>query len=182
MMITDSIIAQFTDADSLLESVYKAIAEVDPAYVEEMSAFEKAVAELNACVPGAAEYLNARRTKLASDIRFAIWQGFIWNYACHLYPVNKLRANMDFEELCQEAKMNMLPDAQSAQVATCEFVQTLSQELLTQLYTIGDHFAYLETYGYKIAFSSGYELANRLLPLVVPGYIVETFWDSFMDV
>ena len=37
MKITETILAQLTDTDVLLESVYQAIAEVYPGYAEEMA-------------------------------------------------------------------------------------------------------------------------------------------------
>ena len=46
MKITETILAQLTDIDTLLESVYQAIADVDPNYAEEMAAYEQAVQAL----------------------------------------------------------------------------------------------------------------------------------------
>ena len=77
MKITETILVQLTDTDTILESVYQAISEVDPDYAEEMAAYERGVQALLQAVPGAETYLQARRQELASDIRFATWQGFI---------------------------------------------------------------------------------------------------------
>ena len=168
MKITETIFAQLTDTDSLLESVYQAIADVDPNYAEEMETYEKGVQTLLQEVHGAESYLQARRQEFASDVRFAMWQGFMWNVDCHCDPIYKLMAQLDFEELCQESKMHTLPAAQAAQVTTRAFTQTLPEDKHPLLEPIIDHFAYLETYGYKLAYSAGTELADNLLPLVVP--------------
>lgn len=169
MKITDTIFAQLTDTDILLESVYQAIADVDPNYAEEMETYKKSVQALLQAVPGAETYLQARRQEFASDIRFAMWQGFMWNLDCYRNPVNKLLAQLDFEELCQEYQMHTLPAAQAAQTAARAFAQSLPEDKQHLLDPIIDHFSYLETYGYKLAHRAGVELANNLFPLVLRG-------------
>ena len=169
MKITETILSQLTDTDTILESVYQAIAEVDPNYADEMATYENGVQELLQEVPGAESYLQARRQELASDIRFAMWQGFQWGLNCHGNPVYKLMAQLDFEELCQESKMHTLPAAQAAQATARAFIQSLQEAQLPLLDPIIDHFAYLETYGYKLAHSAGVELVEGLLPPVVLG-------------
>ena len=167
MKITETIFAQLTDTDTILESVYQAIAEVDPDYAEEMAAYEQGVQALLQEVPSAETYLQARRQELASDIRFAMWQGFQWGLNCHRDPVYKLMAQLDFEDLCQEAKMHTLPAAQKAQTAARAFTQSLPEDKHPLLDPIIDHFAYLETYGYKLAHSAGIYLAEQILPYAV---------------
>lgn len=172
MKITETILAQLTDTNILLESVYQAIAEADPDYLDELATYESSVQVLLQEVPCAESYLQARRQELASDIRFAMWQGFMWNLECYRNPVNKLLAQLDFEELCQESKMRTLPAAQKAQAAARTFTQSLPEDKQPLLEPIIDHFAYLETYGYKLAYTAGGEIANCLLPLVIAGYVV----------
>ena len=166
MKITETILAQLTDTDMIMESVYQAIAEVDPDYAEEMAAYEQAVQALFQAVPCAESYLLARRQELASDIRFALWQGFQWGLDCHRNPVYKLMAQLDFEDLCQESKMHALPAAQEAHTTAHAFTQALPEDKQPLLDPIIDHFAYLETYGYKLAHSAGVELAGKLLKLI----------------
>ena len=171
MKIIENILAQLTDTDTLLESVYQAIAEVDPNYAEEMIAYENAVQTLLQEIPDAESYLQARRQEFASDIRFAMWQGFQWAMDCHRDPIYKLLAQLDFEELCQESKMHTLPAAQKAQSAARTFTQSLPEDKQPLLDHIIDHFAYLETYGYKLAHAAGVELVFNLWRLVAPGHI-----------
>jgi len=173
MEITETIFAQLTNADTLLESVYQAIADVDPNYAEEMAAYEQSVHALLQAVPAAKDYLQARRQEFASDIRFAIWQGFMWNLDCFRNPINKLLSQLDFEDLCQESKMHALPAARAAQRKIDLFLQTLPEDKQPLLDPIIDHFAYLETYGYKLAHTAGFHMASKLLPLLLPGYTSE---------
>ena len=163
MKILKNILAQLTDTDTLLESVYQAIADVDPNYAEEMAIYEQSVQTLLQTVPGAETYLQARRQEFASDIRFAMWQGVKWAMDCHRDPIYKLLAQLDFEELCQESQMHTLPVAQAAQTAQRAFTQSLLEDKQPLLDPIIDHFAYLETYGYKLAHHAGVELADKLL-------------------
>ena len=169
MKITETILSQLTDTDALLESVYQAIAEVDPNYAEEMAAYEQAVQALVQAIPNAETYLLARRQEFVSDIRFAMWQGFRWAMDCHRDPIYKLLAQLDFEDLCQESKMHALPAAQKAQAAARAFIQSLPEDKHPLLDPIIDHFAYLETYGYKLAHAAGIEIANSLFLLVHQG-------------
>lgn len=163
MKIIETILTQLNDTDALLESVYQAIAEVDPDYADEMAAYEQAVQALLREVPAAETYLQARRQELASDIRFAMWQGFQWSFNCHRDPVYKLMAQLDFEELCQESVMHTLPTAQKAQAITRAFIHSLPQDKQSLLDPIIDHYAYLETNGYKLAYSAGAELVDALM-------------------
>ena len=164
MKITETILAQLNDTDTLLESVYQTIVDVDPNYVVEMASYEKAIQALQETVPGAEAYLQSRRQEFASDIRFAMWQGFMWSLDCHRNPVNKLLAKvLDFEDFCQESKMHALPAAQVARAKARAFTQSLPTDKHHLLDPIIDHFAYLETYGYKLAHAAGVELASKLL-------------------
>lgn len=169
MKIIETILAQLTDTDTLLESVYQAIAEVDPDYADEIATYESGVQALLQAVPNAETYLQARREEFASDIRFAMWQGFRCAMDCHRNPIYKLLTQLDFEDLCQESVMHTLPTAKAAQATARAFTQSLPEDKQPLLDPIIDHFAYLETYGYKLAYAAGIELANSLLLLVVPG-------------
>ena len=173
MKIIETMLAQLTDTETLLESVYQALSEADPNFTVEITAFESGFQALLREVPGADSYLQVKRQKFASDIRFAIWQGFKWSLDCFQNPLNKLLAQLDFEELCQEPQMHTLPEARSAQAATRAFVQSLSEDKRFLLEPIIDHFAYLETYGYKLAHNAGCCIANKLLSHVTVGHVTE---------
>ena len=102
-------------------------------------------------------------------------------------PGQKLLLNTDFEELCQESRMHALPAAQATLHRVQAFVRTLPEDQRELLEPITDHFAYLKTWGYKLAFCEGFHLADNLLPYLVPAYTPDTIlsvrleqklWDS----
>lgn len=174
MKIIENILAQLTDIDLLLESMYQAIAAIDSNYAEEMAAYYDGVQALTQEVSDAEEYLSAMQQELASDLRYALWLGFQWNLECFLNPVNKLLLDVDFEELCQESRMHTLQDAQTALQNAKTFIHTIPEDKQELLDSITDHFSYLKTWGYKLMFCEGFHLADRLLPRLVPGYAPDT--------
>lgn len=187
MKLTENLLTQLTDTDAILDAVYETIATLDPNHEEEMAIYHEALQILTQDVPAAEEYIQALRQELASDLRYALWLGFQWNLDCCRSPMNKLLLNADFEELCQESRMHTLPDAQIAlQKAHC-FVRSIPEDKRELLDPITDHFAYLKTWGYKLAFCEGFHLADNLLPHLVPAYVPDTMlsmrleqklWDS----
>ena len=187
MKMTENILAQLTDTDTILDAVCETIATLDPNYGEEMTMYHEGLQILTQDVPAAEEYIQALRQELASDLRYAIWLGFRWNLDCFHSPVNKLMLDLDFEELFQENSMHTLPDAQAALWKTQAFVHSLPENQRELLDPITDHFAYCKTWGYKLVFCEGFRLADSLLPHLVPAYVPDTMlsmrleqklWDS----
>ena len=187
MKMTENLLAQLTDTDAILDAVYETIAPLDPNYGEEMTSYHEGLKALTQAIPSAEEYIQSLRQKLASNLRYALWMGFQWNLDCFHSPVNKLMLDLDFEELCQESRMYTLLDAQSALQRVQTFVHTLPEDQRELLDPISDHFAYFKTWGYKLAFCEGFDLANDLLPRLIPAYVPDTMlsmrleqklWDS----
>lgn len=170
MKMTENILAQLTNTDAIVNATYETIATLDPNYGEEITSYYEGLQALVQEVPETEEYIMALRKELASDLRFALWCGFRWNLDCFHNPVNKLLLNTDFEELCQESRMHTLPDAQAALQNAQAFVHSLPENQRELLDPITDHFAYLKTWGYKLAFYEGFRLADNLLPHLVPTY------------
>ena len=168
--MTDNILAQLTDIDAMLDATYEAIATLDPNYGEEMASYHESVQALLQAIPNAEKYILALRQELASDLRYAMWLGFRWNLDCFHNPVNKLMLDTDFEELCQESRMHTLPEAQAALRKAQVFVHSVPEGNRELLNPISDHYAYLKTWGYKLAFCEGFRLADNLLPHLVPAY------------
>ena len=48
--------------------------------------------------------------------------------------------------------------------------EALPEDNLPLLAPISDHFAYLQTYGYQLAYAAGIDMASKLLPHVVLGF------------
>lgn len=170
MKITEMILAQLTSDDTVTESLYQAMAYRDPNYAAERAAYCSGAQAWLEQVPGGQEYLTAMEQALASDLRCAYWAGFQWNLDCFRDPVNKLLLELDFEELCRERGMNLLPGAQAARGAMAAFVHSVQEAQRELLDPVTDYFAYLRTWGYKLAFLEGFCLADRLLPHLLPGY------------
>lgn len=83
--------------------------------------------------------------------------------------------------------MHTLPDAQAALQKAQTFVHSLPEDKRELLDPVTDHYAYLKTWGYKLAFCEGFDLANNLLPHLIPAYVPDTMlsmrleqklWDS----
>ncbi len=187
MKMTENLLAQLTETDTILNAVYETIATMAPNYGEEMETYHEGLQALTQAVPSAEEYILALRQELASDLRYALWRGFQWNLDCCRNPVNKLLLNADFEELCQESRMHTLPDAQAAQLKAQAFVRFVPKDKRELMDSISDHYAYLKTWGYKLAFCEGFRLADKLLPHLIPAYVPDTMlsmrleqklWDS----
>ena len=187
MKMTENILAQLTNTDTILDSVYEMLATLDPNYGEEMAGYYEDLQALTQVIPSAEEYILALRQELASNLRYTLWRGFQWNLECFRNPINKLLVDTGFEEICQESRMHTLPDAQSALQRVQAFVHTLPEDQRELLDPISDHFAYLKTWGYKLAFYEGFCLASKLLPYLIPAYVPDTMlsmcleqklWDS----
>ena len=174
MKMTENLLAQLTDTDAILDAVYETIATLDPSYEEEMATYHEDLQMLAHAIPAVEEYIQALRQELASGLRFSMWLGFRWGLDCSNNPVNKLLLDADFEELCQESGMHTLPEAQTALQKAQTFVHTLPEDQRELLDPISDHFAYLKTWGYKLAFYEGFCLASKLLPYLIPAYVPDT--------
>lgn len=170
MKMTENLLTQLTDTDAILDAVYETIATLDPNYGEEMETYHEGLQALMQAVPNAEEYILALQQELASDLRCALWLGFRCNLDCFHNPVNKLMLGAEFEELCRENRMHTLPEAQIALQKAQAFVHSLPEDKRELLDPISDHYAYLKTWGYKLAFCEGFDLANNLLSHLVPGY------------
>lgn len=187
MKMTENLLAQLTNIDAILDATYETIATLDPNYGEEMASYHEGLQALTQEIPSAEEYIFALRQELASDLRYALWLGFQWNQECFQNPVSKLLLDTDFEELCQESRMHTLPDAKAALQKAQAFVHSLPENQREPLDPISDHYAYLKTWGYKLAFCEGFRLADSLLPYLLPAYVSDTMlsmrleqklWDS----
>ena len=175
MKLTENLLAQLTDTDTILDVVCETIATLDPNYGEEITSYHKGLQALTQAIPGAEEYVVlALRQELASNLRYALWLGFQWNLECFHNPVNKLLLDTEFEELCQESRMHTLPTAQVALQKEQTFVNTIPEDRRELLNPISDHFAYLKTWGYKLALCEGFRLADNLLPHLIPAYVPDT--------
>lgn len=181
MKMTENILAQLTNTDAILDAVCETIATLDPNYGEEMAGYHKSLQVLTQAIPSAEDYILALRQELASGLRCALWLGFRWNLECFYNPVNKLMLDTDFEELCQESRMHTLPEAQAALRKAQVFVHSVPEGNRELLDPISDHYAYLKTWGYKLAFCEGFRLADNLLPHLIPAYVQDLMLSTRLE-
>ena len=146
-----------------------------------MTSYHEGLQALTQAIPSAGEYILVLRQELTSDLRYALWLGFNWNLECFHNLVNKLLLDTDFEELCQENRMHTLPEAQVALQKAQAFVCSIPEENRELLDPISDHYAYLKTWGYKLAFCEGFRLADNLLPHLIPAYVPDTMLSMHLE-
>lgn len=174
MKMTENLLAQLTNSDTLLDSAYEMLATLDPNYEEEMASYHESLQALTPVISNVEDYILVLRQELASGLRYALWLGFQWNLECVHNPVNKLMLDLDFEELCQESRMRTLPAAQVALQKVQAFVRSVPEDKRELLDPITDHYSYLKTWGYKLVFCEGFRMADGLLPHLIPAYTPDT--------
>ena len=169
----ETLVKELTNPPMILQEVKEILRRIDPAYPEEEKGFSQAVDNLCREVgeTRAGEYLAALEQELASDVIFAGWNGFLLNLECFKNPTNKLLLKEDFACILQEQQMEMLPMARNANATINAFLATLQQDQHGLTDEIQDYYAYLQTYAYKLAHYFGFNLADYLLPYMVPGYV-----------
>lgn len=167
--------AQLTDTKRLIRELKETLKAADPAYPAEEEKFLRARAVLDTQINAAcaAQYLAAQEQLLASGMLYAAWHGFQLNLECCADPVRKTFLQADFEDLCHENSMRHLPMAHNARGTIDAFGAALSedQSLLTE--DITGYYAYLQTFGYKLAHYFGFRLADELGQYLIPGYICD---------
>lgn len=174
MKFAENLFARLSDTEAIVDAVYKIIAVMDTHHREEMETYRHSLQALTQEISGAEAYILALQQELAAGLRCALWAGFQWNLDCFRNPVNKLMLNLDFEELCREDGMHLLPQVSMANRGIRNFWMAVPEEKQSLLDSVADHYAYLKTWGYKLAFYEGFCLADRLLPHLLPGYTGDT--------
>lgn len=153
---------------AVLKSIDASCSQEERRYLAACTRMKSELSQLNS--PCVEEYLAALEQKYASDILYAVWQGFGLNRAIFQNPVNALMLNADYEELVQERRMACLPAASRAMEVIEGFISSVPKEKLELLDAVSDFYSYLQTYGYKIAHYLGFRFADAFLPCVIPGY------------
>lgn len=153
------------NGSQLLQQLKSTLAQYAADYAEEARQYEQAKDSL----PDST-YPDALETQFAAKLLYITYQGLCWNLDCFQQPVNKLRINTDYEDLHQEQQLSHLPEIirlEKVLHAAYEDFSPAQREAAAQ---IGDYYAYLETFGFKIVHYWGFALGNRVLPMLVPGF------------
>ena len=154
------------NGSQLLQQLKSTLAQYAPDYAEEAQRYEQAKDSL----PDST-YPDALEAQFTAKLLYIAYQGFRWSLDCFQQPVNKLRINTDYEDLHQEQQLSHLPEVirqEKSIHAAYEDFSPAQQEAAAQ---IGDYYAYLETVGFKIVHYWGFVLGNRMLPMLVPGFL-----------
>ena len=77
---------------------------------------------------------------------------------------------MDFTDYIRDHLIGHFPPAVDAYHIREAFIKTLPEAARGAEKAISGYFTLLDVHGPKLAHYAGYELANKLLPWVVPGY------------
>ena len=150
----------------LLHQLKSTLAQYDPSYTVESQNYEQARALLSD-----GSYADAVDAQCAAKLLYIAYQGFRWNLDCFQHPINKLRINTDYEELHQERQIPCLPEISRLEKTIRDAYTQFSPQQQEAALLIGDYYAYLETVGSKIVHYWGFTLGNRILPMLVPGFL-----------
>ena len=157
------------NGSQLLQQLKSTLAQYAPDYAQESQQYEQAKDSL----PGST-YSDTLEAQFAAKLLYIAYQGFRWNLECFQQPVNKLRINTDYEDLHQEQQLSHLPEVirlEKVLHAAYEDFSPAQQEAAAQ---IGDYYAYMETFGFKIVHYCGFALGNTFYSQVIPGYVPDS--------
>lgn len=170
MKTIETIAKQLTDSGRIMQDVRDMLMQIDPQFPAEEARYTDAAEKLKKICGKGEAYLAAREAGYVCAIIYLAWQGIQLNVDLFYHPVHGLLLHEDFEQLCQEEKIAMLPAHIQAQQLIGEFYKSQPEEVWGLLDVISDYYAHLETVGYKIAHYFGYRLADVFLGQVIPGY------------
>lgn len=157
----------------IFQQLKSTLAQYAPDYAQETQQYEQAKDSL----PDST-YSDALEAQFAAKLLYIAYQGFRWNLECFQQPVNKLRINTDYEDLHQEQQLSHLPEVirlEKVLHAAYEDFSPAQQEAAAQ---IGDYYAYLETFGFKIVHYWGFLWGNAFYSQVIPGYAPDSSFTS----
>lgn len=190
MRTIETAMHQLTDVKSIAKDVMEMLRRSDPEFPEKEDRFLQAASSLeqklgSSASPSASEYLTAMEKRFVFSVIYIGWQGFQLNLSIFQNPVNALLLKEDYEKLHQERRLGTIPVVNTAQHTICSFydaVSRLPEDYTALIDDITDFYSYLETVGYKLAHYFGFQLANRFLPYVIPGYISDEAHTSLYTV
>lgn len=95
------------------------------------------------------------------------WLGMLQNYRCYVNPSEKDFLDLDYEQIHQEAALNLLLDAGMSGLAAHNFFYEAGEAEVNQILSF---YGYLETIGYKLAHYLGFRYADDFLQRLVCDY------------
>ena len=100
----------------------------------------------------------------------AAYEGYRANLANFYSPCATDFPRMDFTDYIRDHLIGHFPPAVDAYHIREAFIKTLPEAARGAEKAISGYYTLLDVHGPKLAHYAGYELTNKLLPWVVPGY------------
>ncbi len=165
-------IAQAITSPAILDELVELIRSHDDTFPQEEATYQEAVARLKEIVPSAMvdEYIGACQTEVVANILYAAYEGYRANLLNFYSPCSTTFPRMDFTDYIRDHLIGHFPTAVEAYHIRDSFTKALPEAARGAEEAVSSYFTLLDVHGPKLAHYAGYELANRLLPWVVPGY------------
>lgn len=165
-------IAQTITSPSILDDLVEWIRTHDETFSQEEAAYHEAFEALKKTTPAHSvnEYILACQTEVVANILYAAYEGYRANLVNFYSPCATTFPRMDFTDYIRDHLIGHFPPAADAYHIREAFIKALPETAREAEEAVSGYFALLDVYGPKLAHYAGYELANRLLPWVVPGY------------
>ena len=165
-------IAQAITSPAILDELVELIHTHDETFLQEEAIYHEAVEDLKKTMPvdSVNEYIRACQTEVVANILYAAYEGYRANLVNFYSPCATTFPRMDFTDYIRDHLVGHFPPTMDAYHIREAFIKALSEAAREAEEAVSGYFALLDVHGPKVAHYVGYELANRLLPWVVPGY------------
>ena len=165
-------IVQSITSPSILDELAELIRAHDKTFPQEETIYHEAVEDLKKTMSphSVDEYIRACQTEVVANILYAAYEGYRANLVNFYSPCATDFPRMDFTDYIRDHLIGHFPPAMDAYHIREAFTQTLPEAAREAERAISGYFTLLDVHGPKLAHYAGYELANKLLPWVVPGY------------
>ncbi len=165
-------IAQTITSPAILDELAELIRTHDETFPQEEATYHEAVEALKKTVPAHSvdEYIRACQTEVVANILYAAYEGYRANLVNFYSPCATTFPRMDFTDYIRDHLVGHFPSATEAYHIREGFIKALPKSVKEAEVAISSYFTLLDVYEPKLAHYAGYELANKLLPWVVPGY------------
>ena len=157
---------------AILDDLVEWIRAHDETFPQEEAVYRKAVETLKKTIPAHSvdEYIHACQTEVVARILYAGYEGYRANLVNFYAPCITAFPRMDFTDYIRDHLIGHFPPAMDAYHIREAFLKALPEAAREAEEAVSSYFTLLDVHGPKLAHYAGYELANRLLPWVVPGY------------
>lgn len=165
-------IAQAITSPAILDELAELVRTHDETFPQEEAIYHEAVADLKKTMPAHSvdEYIRACQTEVVANILYAAYEGYRANLVNFYSPYATTFPRMDFTDYIRDHLVGHFQPAMDAHHIREAFTKALPDAVREAAEVVSGYFTLLDVNGPKVAHYVGYELANRLLPWVVPGY------------